>query len=122
MSADLEKKLFENGMGIWKVQKISNNTLTLFKDINDNGDVNMALAITLHLTKDHINSFMKLSINHKQETKTATISINDADESLLWPNNIWQQNKEGIKISQAIELSLKPHLNETIKTINFFEP
>lgn len=120
---DLEKKLFENGMGTWEIIDVQDYTITLLNKFEKKDDSEAELiAITLNLTKDHTNSFMMLLYSENTIEKKATIRIKNADETLLWPNSIWTQNIERNAINPSMLKTLETPLNETIKTINFFEP
>lgn len=120
---DLEKKLFENGMGTWEIIDVQDYTITLLNKFEKKDDSEAELiAITLNLTKDHTNSFMMLLYSENTIEKKATIRIKNADETLMWPNSIWTQNIERNAINPSMLKTLETPLNETIKTINFFEP
>ncbi len=120
---DLEQKLFDNGMGKWEITSVEDYTITLINMLEIKVDSKTKIHdITLHLTRQHTDSFIVLSFTANSVAKKATIKINNADESLLWPTSIWTHNIEGHEINHGTLKALELHLNETIKTINFFEP
>lgn len=120
---DLEKKLFDNGMGTWEIIDVQDYTITLLNKFEKIVDSEIKIiGVVLNLTTNHTNSFVMLTFSENSVEKIATIPIKDADESLLWPTSIWTRNIQQLAIKPSMVKALEAPLNETIKTINFFEP
>lgn len=110
-------------MGEWEIKDVEQFEIKLEKkDLPNLENSNIEVSgILLNLTRQHTNSFIELNYSEGHDKKSLTIKINNADETLNWGDEAWNRNTQNEKLPDAVTKELNSTLNQTIKTINYFE-